>query len=364
MMNGSCARCILDSTFPHISFDAQGICNYCHSYNKSDKKFPLEPATEKRLMNIVEKIQKEGRNKEYDCIQGVSGGRDSTYCLYLLKQWGLRPLAVHYDNNMDSKIAADNIKNACRKLDIDLHTFVVDWEEFKDLQRSFFKASVPSVDVPTDHAFSTVLYNFTYDNEIKYIFSGAAFRTEGYIPRDWSLNGDEKFIHDIHKKFGTIPLKNFPIRHFSDLLRYRKAGITVIQPLNYITYEYHHTMPILENELGWQYYGGHHFESIFTRWAFAYYLPKKFGIDKRGTDYSVLIRSRQMTREDALMKMKESIYSPEQEREDRRYIMNKLDLAPDEMDSIVQAPPKSNYEYAHISNYERILRNVLGPRHL
>jgi len=363
-MEKRCSRCILDSHFPHVSFDQDDVCNYCHAYDKADKKFLLNHDTELRLKKIIEKVKDSGKNQEYDCIQGVSGGRDSTYCLYLLKQWGLNPLAVHYDNNMDSKIAADNIKKACKKLDVDLHTFVVDWEEFKDLQRAFLKASVPSVDIPTDHAFSTVLYNFAYENKIKYIFSGAAFRTEGPIPREWSLHGDEKFIYDIHKKFGTIPLKKFPLRHFSDLLRYRLAGITIIQPLNYLTYEYHQTMPILEKEMGWQYYGGHHFESIFTRWAFAYYLPKKFGIDKRETDYSVLIRSHQMRREEALNKLQELHYTPEQEREDRRYIMNKLDLSSEEMDVILNSSPKRNFDYRHISLIEHIIRSLLGPRTL
>jgi N-acetyl sugar amidotransferase len=361
-MGKICSKCILDFRFPHINFDEYGVCNYCRSYDKIDKKYLLNSATEKKLNQIIEKIKIDGKNKEYDCIQGVSGGRDSTYCLYLLKKWGLNPLAVHYDNNMNSKIAAENIKKSCKKLDIDLHTFVVDWEEFKDLQKSFLFASVPSVDVPTDHAFSTVLYNFALENDMKYIISGAAFRTEGTIPREWSLHGDEKFILDIQAKYGTKSLKNFPIRRLSDIIRYRRAGITIIQPLNFLLYEYCKTMPILENELGWQYYGGHHFESIFTRWAFAYYLPKKFGIDKRGTDYSVLIRSHQMTREAALSKMKETHYSAEQEKEDRRYIMNKLDLTATEMESIINHPPKNNFDYAHLSDIELIFRSIIGPR--
>jgi N-acetyl sugar amidotransferase len=363
-MEKICSKCILDSRFPRITFDRNDICNICHQYERKDAKFSLNGSRKLSFDRFIKKIKNEGKNKEYDSIIGVSGGRDSTYCLYLLKKWGLNPLAVHYDNNMNSKIAAENIKNACNKLDIDLYTFVVDWDEFKDLQKSFLKASVPSVDIPTDHAFVSVLYNYCIKNNIKYIFNGSSFRTEGLIPSEWSLHNDEKFIQDIQKKFGSIPLKNFPMRHFSDLIKYRLSGLTVVLPLYHMRYVHSEIMPILEEELGWQYYGGHHFESIFTRWAFAYYLPVKFNIDKRTTDYSALIRSGQMTREDALQKMKESIYSQEQEREDRRYIMNKLELSDDDMIAIFAAPPKNNFEYAHYSNYLRGLYSLAGPRHI
>ena len=302
-----------------------------------------------------------GAGKEYDCMVGVSGGRDSTYVLYLLKKWGLRPLAVHFDNNMDSKTAAENLKNACTILDVDLHTFVVDWPEYKDLQVAFLKASVPSVDIPLDQAFVSMLFDYARVNSIKYLFSGYTFRGEGPIPEQWTCH-DISFLKDIHEKFGKVALKNYPVRSPGDLLKCRLSGIVRINPLNYVDFRYEQIMPVLEKELKWKYYGGHHFESIFTRWAFAYYLPKKFGIDKRVTDYSVLIRSGQMTREEALSKMKELIYSPEQEREDRRYIMNKLDLTDSDMEEILHAPPRKNSDYAHQSRHIRILNGLLWPR--
>lgn len=363
-MKKICQRCLLDADFPAISFDSQGICNYCHSYEKLDAKYGLTEANKKSFCKIIDKIKDEGKNREYDSILGVSGGRDSSYCLYLLKKWGLNPLAVHYDNNMDSKIAAENIKKACSKLDIDLHTFVVNWNEFKDLQRAFLFASVPSVDIPTDHAYVTTLYKVAYEKGIKYIFNGSSFRTEGNIPQEWSLHGDEQFILDIHKQFGTIPLKEFPIRRVSDLIKYRLSGMTIVLPLYYIDYRYDYVMPILEKELGWQYYGGHHFESIFTRWAFAYYLPIKFGIDKRITDYSTLICSGQMNRKEAQEKMKVIIYTSEQETEDRRYIMNKLELNHNDIEKIMNAPPKSNFAYQHHSKYQRYLYSVVGLKHI
>jgi len=359
----TCCRCILDSQFPQISFNDDGVCSYCLAYEKRDKKFAINEKNTQKLMNLVKRIKEWGRDKEYDCIIGVSGGRDSTYCLYLLKQWGLHPLAIHFDNNMDSKIAAQNIKNACTILDIDLHTFVVDWEEYKDLQVAFLRASVPSVDVPMDHAFQSILYRYCWENEFKYIFNGETFRGEGPIPKQWTCN-DLPFFLDIHKKFGKKPLKNYPVRKRFDLLKYRLKGIVQIKPLNYVHFTYDQIMPLLEKELKWSYYGGHHFECIFTRWAFAYYLPVKFGIDKRVADYSVLIRSGQMTREQAVKKMQESIYPPGQEREDRRYIMSKLELNDSDMEEILNSPPKRNSEYAHHSTYFRILNTLLSPRQI
>lgn len=356
-----CSKCILDTSFPNISFDNESICNYCRNHERLDKIYPLNEQRFKKFKEKIDRIKIEGKGKEYDSILGVSGGRDSTYVLYLLKKWELNPLAVHFDNNMDSKIAAENIKNACLKLDVDLHTFVIDWEEYKDLQIAFLKASVPSVDIPMDHAFVSVLYNFAYTNNIKSIFNGNTFRGEGVIPSDWTCN-DFCFIRDIHNKYGTRKLENYPLRGLKDIIKYRMGGLTNISPLNYINFNYDDVMPLLERELGWKWYGGHHFECIFTRWAFAYYLPKKFGIDKRITDYSTLIRSGQMTRYEAQQKMKEVHYSPEQEKEDRRYISNKLGLSHEDMENILNAAPKPNSSFQQYSKYRRLLYSLLGPK--
>ena len=169
-MEKTCSRCILDNRFPNIYFDEDGVCNQCHQYDRRCSKYATNTQNQKELRSLVEKVKSRGKDQEYDCIQGVSGGRDSTYTLYLLKQWGLNPLAVHVDNRMDTSIAVKNIKNACRKLDVDLHNHTVEWEEFKDLQRAFLFASVPSVDIPSDHAFVTILYNIAEENDIKYVF--------------------------------------------------------------------------------------------------------------------------------------------------------------------------------------------------
>jgi N-acetyl sugar amidotransferase len=359
----TCSRCILDSSFPDISFDKEGICNHCRDYEILDKKFAFNEKNNEYFKKIIEKIKTEGKGKEYDSILGVSGGRDSTYCLYLLKKWGLNPIAVHFDNNMDSKIAAANIKNACSRLGVDLHTFVIDWEEYKNLQVAFLKASVPSVDILMDYAFISVLYDFAFTNKIRYIFMGDTFRGEGPVPREWSSN-EVSFIKDIHKKFGKGKIEKFPIRKIRDLVKYKLSGMTVLSPLNYVDFAYADIMPLLEKELGWKWYGGHHFECIFTRWAFAYYLPAKFNIDKRTTDYSVLIRSGQISRTDALKKMKEIHYPAEQEREDRRYIMNKLGLLENDMENILKAPAKKNSDYRQNSFLLNLLLKHLSLRHL
>ena len=361
-MKKICSRCILDSDFPGIHFDLNDVCNNCHIFDESDKKYAINKSNNEKLLKFIEKIKKEGRRKEYDCIVGASGGRDSTYCLYITKKWGLRPLAVHYDNNMDSKIAAENIKKACSKLDIDLYTNVVNWAEYKDLQRSFLFASVPSVDIPTDHAFITVLYRTAYEKNINYIFLGSSFRTEGPGSVEWSLHNDEKFILDIQKRFGTLSLKEFPIRTLKDLIKWRLGGNVVVRPYYILDYHNENVSSLLTNELDWKYYGGHHFENIFTRWAFGYLLPAKFNIDKRVTDYSVLVLSHQMSREEALEKIKQPIYTPDQEKEDRRYIASKLELSNGEMDRILHDIPKRNFDYAHHGSIWRTLINMTGPK--
>jgi N-acetyl sugar amidotransferase len=360
-MEKTCSRCILGDTFPNIYFDKDGVCNHCHRYDQRCSKYSVNPENQKKLRSLVEMVKSRGRGLEYDCIQGVSGGRDSTYTLYLLKQWGLNPLAVHVDNRMDSSIAVENIKNACRKLDVDLHNHTVEWEEFKDLQRAFLFASVPSVDIPSDHAFVTVLYDIAEEKNIEYVFSGASFRTEGQGSVEWSLHDDERFILDIQSRHGTMNLNNYPLRTIADVFRWYRKGIREIRPLYWMDYRHSDVDPLLERELGWKYYGGHHFESVFTRWAFAFLLPRKFGIDKRITDYATLVLSKQMTREEAFSKMRESIYSAEQEAEDRKFIADTLDLTEEEMDSVLHAAPKRNFDYDHHSRFHRTLQYLISP---
>lgn len=356
-----CSKCILDLSFPNIHFDNQGVCNYCKEYNGLDQIYAINSVNKSKLESLINKIKSAEKSKEYDCILGVSGGRDSSYCLYLLKKWGLRPLAFTCDIKMNSDIANNNIKNVCTRLDVDLNTYTVDDNEYCDLQKSFFLASVPAIDTPQDHAIFTQLYRTAYENDIKYIFTGSSFRTEGPIPSEWSHPRDATFIKDIQRKFGTVKLKKYPLDNPVHWVKYRKKGMVRIDPLNYLEYIHNDVDMVLKNELGWEYYGGHHFESILTRWLHAYYLPVKFDIDKRVTDYSVLIRSNQLTRNEALKKMRESFYPADLEIKDRKFIMDRLDFDLEEMETLIEAPKKSNFDYRHNPMYVKILR-LIYPR--
>ena len=259
-----------------------------------------------------------------------------TYCLYLAKKYGLRPLAVHFDNGWNSEISVNNILNATNKLDIDLYTHVVDWESFKDLQIAFLKASVPEADMPTDIAYVATLFQIAVKHDIKYIINGSNYRTEGKQPPAWGY-GDGKYIESVYKEFGQKSrLKNIPNYKLLDLAYYTLLKrIRIIKPLYYLEYNKPEAMKIIEKELGWQYYGGHHFENIYTRFIHGYYLPTKFGIDKRIIEYSALIRSNQLSRDEALIKIKEAPYPKERVRSDIEYVMSKLGLQQDEFDEIM-----------------------------
>ncbi len=345
----------MDSSIEEIKFDNTGVCNFCSMHDELDQKYPLNTGGKEKFNALINKIKRDGENKEYDCIVGVSGGRDSSYTLYTAVKMGLRPLAVHFDNGWNSEIAAANIKTATSTLDTDLHTIVADWEEFKDLQLSFLKASVSDAEVPTDYVLTSVLFQEAAKFNVRYILNGHSFRTEGISPLSWTYM-DGKYLKSIHQKFGKNPITSFPIMSLTQLLYYvliRK--IQFIHIPEYIPYNQTDVGKVLENELGWKYYGGHHHENIYTEFFQSYYLPKKFNIDKRKTEFSALIRSGQMKREYAL----EEIKKPYQYREDLiTYIMSKMGLNQQEFDEIISAPPKSFHDYP---SYYPIIRMMKYP---
>jgi len=196
-----CSRCILGTTVPDIRFDEKGVCNYCKIHDKFEEKYPLNENGKEKLRELINKIKLKGKNKKYDCVVGISGGTDSTYCLYLIKKMGLRPLAVHLDNGWDSQIAVDNMKKAVEKLGVDLKTIKVDWEEFRDLQISFLKASVPDAEIPTDIAIYSILYRVAAELGVHFVLNGHSFRTEGTAPISWTYM-DGKYLESVHKRFG------------------------------------------------------------------------------------------------------------------------------------------------------------------
>jgi N-acetyl sugar amidotransferase len=327
-------------------FDETGVCNHCHRRDESIKRSVFSGAAGKnRLENIINRIRKANKNKSYDCVIGVSGGVDSTFAAYKVIEYGLRPLAVHLDNGWDSELAIKNVENICRKLKIDLHTIVLDWHEFKDLQISFLKASTPDSEIPSDHAILAAMLNTAKMIGVKHIITGYNTRTETHLPSAWSRgHSDWGYIKNIQKRFGTIQLKTFPHLGMKEMFfaTYNRQFIFI---LNYLDYSKRDAMPILERELGWQYYGGKHYESIYTRWYQGYWLPMKFGYDKRRVHMSSLICSGEMTRAEALEALTNPSYPPALQKEDTAYVLKKFDMTNDQLDAILHLPKKSYWDY-------------------
>jgi N-acetyl sugar amidotransferase len=343
-----CTRCIMDTTDPDIVFDAEGVCNHCHRYETVARQRMIPPAQRKeRLDQLVTEIKRAGRRRPYDCIIGVSGGVDSTYVAWVVKDLGLRPLAVHLDNGWNSELAVANIEKTLKTLGIDLFTHVIDWEEFRDLQISFLKASTPDGEVPTDHAIFALLYKIAAKQGLKHIITGTNVVSEAILPEKWGYGYfDWTYVKDVHRRFGTTGLSTYP--HFSllDLFYYVfLRRIRMVSILNFIDYNKQQAMGILQKQLGWVYYGGKHYESIYTRFYQAYLLPQKFDIDKRKAHYSNLILSGQMSRPEALEAMKVPIYPEELLEQDRQYAIKKLNLDETSFEAIMALPKRTFLDY-------------------
>jgi len=351
-----CSRCILDDTVPELELDERQICNYCYLHDILEKQYPGGKKATVALKKLVKEIKKNGEGKRYDCIVGVSGGTDSSYVLYQAVKCGLRPLAVHFDNGWNSEIAVSNIKKICTKLNVDLYTYVVDWEEFKNLQVSFLKASVPDAEIPTDVGLHGVLMRVANKENIKYVFNGYSFRAEGMAPVGWTYM-DGKYIDSVHNKFGDIKLKTYPnflLKHFFyfNLIK----GIKVIPFLNYFNYVKERAKKILTKELDWQYYGGHHHESVYTRFFQSYYLPVKFNIDKRKTELSAMVRCGHIARQRALKEIFNNPYKCDQEIID--YVISKLGLTKKDFEAILKNKKKTFKDY---STYYPMLKRFKLP---
>jgi len=339
----------MDTTDPAIGFDDQGNCNHCANALARAKTiwFPNEEG-EKKLIAIAEKIKKEEKNKEYDCIIGLSGGVDSSYLAYKVVELGLRPLVVHVDCGWNSEMAVQNVENIVKKLGLDLHTHVVDWQEMRDIQLSYFKANIANQDVPQDHAIFAALYSYAVKNNIKYVFNGSNFATECILPKAWGYNAlDFKNLKSIHKKFGTRKMKRYP--HVTFFKRYIYFSfirtMNIVKALNLMPYDKNEAIEIMQKELNWQYYGGKHHESRFTKFFQAYYLPHKFGYDKRRAHLSSLIVSDQISRAAALEEIAIEIYPEDSHIEDMEYVAKKLGVSLEEFQEIIDMPNKSYQDY-------------------
>ena len=354
-----CKKCVVDSSIKSIVLDLYGICQYCKMHDEMNLEFPgPNKQSKKNLLTLSEKIKSDGKNKKYDCIVGVSGGRDSSYLLYYIKkELGLRPLAVHYDNGFGSDISVSNIYKVCEKLDVDLETVVANWEKFKKITKSFFLASVCDPDTPTDVALLKAMNQAAYKENIKYIFNGHSFRTEGIEPLDWTYM-DGHYIKDVHKKFGDGILKNFDNYTMFDLIKFNfLRNIKTIFPLNFIDYNYDQVEKILTENLGWSYYGGHHHENLLTKFIVSYYLPVKFGIDRRRTSLSAMVREKKMKREEAIDILKKR---PLIDRESDliKYVLEKLDISENDFQIIMENENKNFKDYNTYYNYIKYFKTI------
>lgn len=346
-----CTNCVMDTSDSKIVFDQNGICDHCNTFYKDIK--PYWSPNQKgwlEISKLAKKIRNERKNKEFDCIIGMSGGIDSSYLVYLAKEkLNLRPLVFHVDAGWNSQEAVNNIENIVDKLELDLYTEVIDWEEMKDLQLSFFKSGVPHIDTPQDHAFFATMYKFASKHKVKYIFTGGNYSTECVRnPLEWMYyQSDSTQIKDIHNLFGQIPLKNFPLTNIlwhKFFLPYFK-GIKVYRPLDLIRYDKEEATQFLVDNFEFQRYSQKHFESRFTRFYESYWLPQKFGFDTRKVQYSSLIITGQMTRDDALKLLKFPAFDPENIKEDFKYIANKLDISVDQLQVFFDKKNNSYRDY-------------------
>lgn len=366
-----CSKTVMDTTDPNIEFDASGISNHYYEYLTAAKNQLLkEPLRSQALEDIVRKIKEDGKDKKYDCLIGLSGGVDSTYVAYLVKELGLRPLAVHFDNSWNSDLAVHNVNSIIEKLGFDLHTLEVDWEEFRDLQLAYLKASVIDIEVVSDHAIQATLFQLASKFHINYIISGTNVVTEYILPAAWIYPKlDYTNLKSIHDRFGTRKLQTYPRVPFFKYIKY--TGFQKLIPvsiLDYVDYNKNEAMAVIEDKLDWRNYGGKHSESLWTKFYQNHILPEKFGVDKRKAHLSTLICSGQITREKALKELEQPIYEDGELRKDKEYVLKKLQLSEMDFQKLMKTPPVPHEFYGtqerNKKRYMRMLERSKGLRKL
>lgn len=342
-------RCVMDTSDPDIIFDGSGVCNHCLRATALSHKYVFTEADSSvRLGKLAAEIRASRHGRTYDCILGMSGGIDSSYVAYLAGQLGLTPLAVHFDNGWNSEIAVSNIKSIVQTLGFDLHTEVIDWEEFRDLQRAFLKASVIDIEMITDHAIFASMYRLARKHRIKYVLSGTNFRTEHTMPRSWYWRKQDLVnLKAIHRQYGELPLRTFPTLTTLRFQASRKLGLgqKFVEPLNNINYMRGAAMQTLSKLFGWRYYGGKHYESVFTKFYQAYVLPVKFAVDKRRAHFSDLIHNDEMTRGEAIAELEKPAYEAAALESDKTYVLKKLGFSDLEFAALMSEKPRSHLEF-------------------
>lgn len=345
-----CKRCVMDTTDSKITFDENGICDHCRNFDRNIAPF-WKPSVNRfdELEELAEKIRKAGKNSEYDCILGLSGGADSSYLAYIVKEvMNLRPLAYVVDTGWNLNVAVENIEKIVKGLNLDMYTDVINWKEMADLQLSFFKSGISSQDFPQDHAIFASLYNYAAEHNIKYVLTGSNSATEFIRPPvEWIYMNDLTMAKDIHKKFGKRELKTFPM---CGMLKYKIfykyfKGMNRAYPLDYVVYNKSEAEKLLNEKYGWTKYENKHYENVFTRFFEGYYLPQKFGFDTRKNVASNEILAGTLTREEALLRLEQPPYDIEQMLQDKEYIAKKLGVSLREFDEIIEGPNKTPADY-------------------
>jgi len=357
-----CKRCVMDTTDPEIKFDEDGVCNHCHQFDAVISKhwFQGEEGNRK-LQEIVEIIKEEGKNKEYDCIIGLSGGVDSSYLALKVKEFDLRPLVVHVDAGWNSELAVNNIECLVNYCGFDLHTHVMYWQDMKRLQLAYLYSGVANQDVPQDHAFFASLYHFSVRNNIRYVLSGGNIATESIFPQAWHHSAmDAANLKAIFRKFGKGKLKEFKTVNFFQYYVYYPfiKKMKVVRPLNFLSYNKEDAMSELQKKTGWKPYGRKHGESLFTRFFQNYYLVERFGYDKRKPHLSSLIMSGQLSRDMALDELKLPLYDASELREDIYYFRKKLGFNEDDFNEIMRLPCRSADEFSSDKWKYNVLKNI------
>ncbi len=357
-----CNRCVMDTSDPRITFNEQGVCNHCNEFDAvtSQHWFPNTEGA-RRLNEMIAAIKRDGAGQEFDCILGLSGGVDSSYLALKAKEWGLRPLVVHVDAGWNSELAVANIEAIVKHCQYDLHTHVVDWEEMRDLQLAYLRSGIANQDVPQDHIFFASLYHFAVRNGIRYIFSGGNLATEGIFPSAWHGSAmDAINLKAIHNQFGALPLRNYKTISFFDYYFWYPfvRKMRTLRPLNYMPYVKSQAIEELESTVGWRSYGRKHGESHFTKLFQNYYLPERFGYDKRRPHLSSLIVSGQLTRADAMDELKKPLYDPKELELDIEYFCKKLRIKRVEFDQLMRVPKQHYTDFQNWDKYHRLLKEA------
>lgn len=340
----------MDTSDPAITFDSNGVCSHCYEYERLARIFlDKGPNSELQLRKLLERIRKSGKNKQYDCVIGVSGGVDSSYVAHLVKQkFELRPLAVHLDNGWNSNLAVSNIKSLLNSLQIDLVTEILDWREFRELQKAFLLSSTPDLEIPTDHAITAILMRVANEQKIKFILGGSNVTSEAIMPAAWSQGiRDFRYIKSVNEIHGTSELSNYPHFTYSQFALNKLRGQRWINILDYIDYNKESAVKTLAHEYGWTPYAYKHGESIYTRFLQSYYLPNKFGADKRKGHLSSLICSGQISRAEALDQLNNPQAEAEEVESDKNYVLKKLGITEDDFIVIMKTPRKSMHDFAN-----------------